>query len=884
MLRYLRAFLNRGRRGGESREELGFHVEMYVAEQVRAGVGEDEARRRARIELGDVEPVAEALLDQWPGAALDGVRLDLRQALRGLRRNAGFSLVCVLLISLGVFASTTLFTLVDRVLLRPLPYPEPARLVRLFETSPQRGISRIGVARGNLAAWRAASTSFEGMASAYAMGRTLGDAEGGGAEPVLAAQVTCDFFPLLGVKPLHGHLFEPDECRRASFNRANAPSGPDPVVVLGHGVWQRRFGGDPAVVGRTLSVERRPFRVIGVLPAELEQPEPGIDVYLAWELHTELTHDQRYTTALGRLRPGVTPAAAEGELSAIAARLAREFPPSNEGWSASVAPLHDEMTAGARTALLVLLGAALLVLLIACGNAALLFFARGSARAPEVALRLALGAARGRILRQGLLEAGVLAAVGGALGAGLAALGVAAVPWLWPDLPRLHELGVDGSALAFALLATFVAALLAGAVPALRAAGTDARLALDRGQRTSAARPAERLRDALVVAEVALTIVLLSGAGLLVRSVWSLRAAHPGFDPAGVLVAPIFLDAQQYDSAEKSRGYYARLFERLRALPGVRAVGGATTLPTSPLGPDFARPVWPAGRESDTGSVKQAWIRVITPGYLDALRIPLVAGRAFAAQDAPGGKPVLAVSQGLARQLWPSGDAVGQTLVVDYSTAGTYPYEVVGVVADVQFRGPRSEPLPEVYFPHDQKPYLILNVAVRSATSDPLPPAELRRVLREIDPQKPAQGVHRLSDLLGATFLLERRAMQLLTAFAALACLLSGLGLYGMLAYRVRLRAQEIGVRVALGASRARVVGFIASEGARLIGLGILAGFAGAVAGGRLLGRLLYGVSPADAPTAAAVLATIVLLGALASFLPARRATRVDPAEVLRRS
>src|SRR5262245_2728995 len=481
MLRYLRAFLNRGRRTGESREELRFHVEMYVAELLRAGVGEDEARRRARIGLGDVEPVAQALLDQWPGAALDGVRLDLRQALRGLRRNPGFSLVCVLLISLGVFASTTLFTLVDGVLLRPLPYPEPARLVRLFETSPQRDISRIGVARGNLAAWRAASQSFEGMASAYAMGRTLADSEGAGAEPVLAAQVTCDFFPLLGVKPLHGHLFEPDECRRASLSHANAPNGPDAVVVLGHGLWQRRFGGDPAVVGRMLSIERRPFRVIGVLPAELEQPEQGIDVYLAWELDSELPHDQRYTTALGRLRPGVTPGAAEGELSGIAARLAREFPPSNEGWSASVAPLQDEMTAGARTALLVLLGAALLVLLIACGNAALLFFARGSARAPEVALRLALGAARGRILRQGLLEAGVLAAVGGALGAGLAALGVAAVPRLWPDLPRLHELGIDGSALAFALLATVLAAVLAGGLPAGRAGGTGAARGPGRG-------------------------------------------------------------------------------------------------------------------------------------------------------------------------------------------------------------------------------------------------------------------------------------------------------------------------------------------------------------------------------------------------------------------
>jgi predicted permease len=349
-----------------------------------------------------------------------------------------------------------------------------------------------------------------------------------------------------------------------------------------------------------------------------------------------------------------------------------------------------------------------------------------------------------------------------------------------------------------------------------------------------------------------------------------------------VLVAPIFLDAQEYNSGDKSRAYYARLLERLRALPGVAAAGGATTLPTSPLGPDFARPVWPLGREEDARSVKQAWIRMITPGYLETLRIPVATGRDFSAADDMGAKKVVAVSHSLARSLWPGESAVGKSLVVDYSTAGTYPYEIVGVFGDVQFRGPRSEPVPEVYFPHAQRPYLVMHVGVRSTAPPYVVAAELRRVLREMDPQKPAQGVHRLSDLLGATFLIERRALQLLSAFAAAACLLSALGIHGMLAYRVRLRAQEIGVRVALGASRARVIRFVTWECGRLVVLGTLAGLLCAMAGGRLISGLLYGVSPTDPLTAAAVVATVAVLGMLASWLPALRAARLDPAQVLR--
>ncbi len=880
--RYLRELVARPRREREAREELQAHVEMFVAEQMRKGVGEAEARRRARLELGDVLPVVEDLSERRPGASLESLGRDLRLALRGLGRSRGFTLVSVLLIALGVFASTTIFTLVERVLFRPLPFPEPDRLVRLFEASPERGVPRTGVARGNLAAWRAEARGFERMATGYATGRTLSD--GQGAEVVLTAQFTCDMFPLLGVRALHGRTFTADECQRARYSSSAAPIGADPVVVLGHGLWAGRFGGDPAVVGRTIELERRSFRIVGVLAADLELPEPGAQAFLPWTLDEEMNHDQRYTTALARLRPGVTAAAAEAELGAVAARLGAERPETNSGWGVCVVPLHEQATATARPVLMLLLGASGLVLLIACGNVALLFFARGQARSHEAALRLALGAARGHVLRHGLLEAGILALAGGACGAALAGLAVAWVPQVWADLPRRSEIQLDGTALGFAVLATCVAALLAGALPAWRTAQTDPREAFGDGPRTTAGRPAQAARDALVVAEIALTVVLLAGAGLLVRSVAALQGANPGFESEGVLVAPVFLDAQGYSTGEKTRAYYARLFERLAALPGVVAVGGATALPTSPLGPDFARPVWPAERERDDGSVRQASIRMITPGYLDTLRIPVLEGRAFTAADAPGGKPVLAISETLARSLWPTESAIGKSLVVDYSTSGTYPYEVVGVVGDVRFDGPRSEPQSAVYFPHAQRSYLILNVAVRTAPGAPPLAPELRRVLHELDPQKPAYGVNRLDDLLGATYTQERRAMQLFVAFAAVACLLSGLGVYGMLAYRVRQRAAEIGVRLALGASRARIVGYVAGEGGRLLLRGTLLGLGAAALGARLLRGLLYGVGPADPLTAVAVLATLALLGALATCLPALRAASVDPASVLRRA
>jgi putative ABC transport system permease protein len=719
---------------------------------------------------------------------------DAAYALRMLRKGPGFSAVCVLTIGLGVGASTALFAVVDAVVLRPLPLPDPASLVAIYDTNPSLGVERSGIASGNLADWRRRAQRFRGMAGYYTMGRTL--TVGLESEVVLTAQMTEDFFPLLGVTAALGRTFTREETAAALFNTAAAPVGPDPVVVLAHSLWQRRFGGDPSVVGQTLVLERRPCRVVGVMPSGFTMPGPDVQLLIPWGFSGEEPRDQHYVAAVARLAPDTTLAEAEGELRAVATALAGVYPETNRGWSVKLVSLQEDVVGDSGRTLFVLLAAVALVLLVACANVALLSLARGLERAHEASIRLALGATRRRLLRQFLMESLLLAAAGGVLGAVLAVAGVMLLRRTSAGLPRLHEVALDPRALLFACAATAAAALVSGlpsawrrtrAQPAPDLAGTQARVA-GAGHRHS-------LRDALVIAEVAMAVVLLVGASLLVRSYQRLRAVDPGFDPRGVLVAPIFLDMEGYGSGGRSRAYYATLIERLEALPGVVSAGGATALPASPLGPDFERPVWPEEIPNDPGVRRPAWVRMVTTKYFRTLGMQIVEGRGFDERDAPQGARAVILSQSLARRLWPEGGAVGRRLVVDYSTSGTYPYDVVGVVNDVRFGGPRTEPRHEIYLPHAQRPYLVMNVAVRTS-ADPryLAPA-VREVLRELDPRKPAHGIHRLDDLLGATYSRDRHAMLVLSAFAAVALLLSLLGIHGILSHRVRERTREIGIR-----------------------------------------------------------------------------------------
>lgn len=865
----------------ESVVELEQHVALAAADKVRAGVDVREARRQARLELGHVAVVREQLAEGRSGFMLDQLLKEITYAGRVLRRVPGQTVLSVATIGVGIAVSTVLFALIDGVVLRPLPYPDAETLVAISDTNLAIGVDRTGVASGNIDDWRREASAFEGIAGHYAMGRTLSaDTD---ADVVLTAQVSADFFPLARVPALVGRTFTEAETLAAQYNTANAPTGADPVVIIGHDLWQQRFGGDPSVVGRSVGFERRPFRVVGVMPPGFALPEAGVQAWIPWDLTGEGPRDQHYLGGIGRLRPGVSVGQADQELNQIAATLGRRYPDTNAGWGVRVSPLAAEVVGDSAQVLWFLFAAVGLVLLVACANVALLSVMRGLDRSVENAVRLALGSTQGRLLRQSWIESLMLALVGGLVGVALAAGGLRLIPLLVPDFPRLHEVALSVRVVSFAFAVTAVAAVLSGLLPAWRGARAEPASGL-RGAsvRTTGGSRQHRVRDGLVVAQVALALILLCGSGLLVRSFLALRAADPGFTPAGVLVAPIFLDSQSYGTSEQARAYYDTLFTRLATLPGVEAVGGATTLPTSPLGPDFDRPVWPEGTPDERDRVPAA-VRMVTPGYFPALRLEIAAGRPFDVRDHPDAPPVVMVSETLANRLWPGQSAVGQNLVIDYSTVGTYPYEVVGVVGDVRFQGPRSEPRAEVYLPHAQRSYLIMHVAIRTV-GDPraLIPA-VRAALRDIDPQKPAYGLTPLEDLVGATMVRDQQTMVALLAFAAAAVFLAMLGVYAVLSARVRERHQEIGLRMALGADRSQLVGWVAVGGLRLLGWGALLGLLAAWPLTGLVGSALYGVQPTDPVTVATVVVVLFAVGSIAMCVPSWRATKVDPVAVLRR-
>lgn len=878
-LRRLTELTRPGSLDREAQDELAHHFDLAVAEKVEAGVNPKEARRQARLELGDPEATREVLREGRLGFRLDMFIKDALLASRTLRKRPVFAAVCILTIGLGVGASTALFALVDAVVLRPLPLPDPDTLVSVYDANPGKGIERTGVTTGNLRDWRQRATRLQGVAGHYTMGRTL--TVGVESEVVLTAQVTEGFFDLLRTKPAAGRIFTREETAAAVFNGAAAPVGTDLVAMISHGLWQRRFAGDPAVTERTIMIDRKVFRIVGVTPAGFTLPAPDVQIFLPWAIAPTAPRDQHYVSAVARLAPGVSIRQAEDELKSVANGLAREYPRTNEGWSVGLVPLKEDIVGDSSRTLFVLLAAVGLVLLVACANVALLSLARGLERVHEASIRLALGASRARLVGQFLVEALVVSTAGGALGAALAYGAIALMKRMAADVPRLQEAALDPRALAFACAASAAAALISGLPSAWKQSRARPSKALLGAAVFAGSAGRRTLRDLLVVAEVAVAVVLLGGASLLVRSYQQLSAVDPGFNAQGVLVAPIFLDMESYGGDGRSRIYYETLIERLEALPGVVSAGGATALPASPLGPDFARPVWPADGPGDEEAKRPAWVRIVTPRYFETLGIRVVEGRAFDRREGPDGARAVILSEGVAQRLWPGRSAVGQRLVVDYSSAGTYPYEVVGVVNDVRFSGPRVGAREEIYLAHAQRPYLILNMAVRTKGDPRLLAPAVRDVLHDLDPRKPAQGLHALEDLLGATYARDRRSMMVLSAFALVAMLLALLGVHGMLSHHVRERSREIGIRMAIGANRGHVIAWVAGRGLKLSLAGLLIGCALAIVLGQGLSSLLFGVRLTDPAALMAVMA-LPLIGFVVSLHPAWRAARIHPAEVLR--
>ena len=875
-----RRFRNLTRRSAlwrEMDEEMRHHVELEARDLEARGVPPVEARRRAIAAFGGVERYREAGWDARGTRWLEDLGRDLAYAFRSLRRAPGFTLMAVTCMALGIGVTTTIFAVVHGVLLRPLPFPDSDRLVVVYAANPERDLWEVNISRPDYLEWRDRNRSFErlGMwtwSTITFSGGTQGDGE---AERVDAADVSPELFPLLGVRPQLGRGFLPGE---------DVP-GRDRVLLLSHALWQRRFGGDPSIVGRTITADSLPYTVVGVMPQGFQFPEEG----LAWRpLAGDALLDDHgsrfYASAIGRLRPGSTFEQAKADMAAISRALEREFPEGNTGWEAQLVPLREELVGDLRRPLLVMLGAVACVLLIACANVANLLLARGTARRRELAIRTAIGAGRGRVVRQLLTESLAIASLGGVLGGLLAVLGVQLASHVFPGgLPFFVTLRVDAVVLGFVVLVSAASGALFGSLPALRASDFDPAPTL----RESAAgagesRARHRARAALVVAEVALSLVLMTGAGLLIRSYRALDRTELGFDQRGILSMRVTLPSAEYGDEARRATFYEELLARLARLPGVEAVGSAEGVPFS--GWDVQYGITVEGRApAPTGQEPDAHAQQVTPGFFRAIGARILRGRGFTMADRAPDSPVVVVNESFARRFFPAGDALGRRVKTG-SFDGPDPWgTIVGVVSDWRhYRLP--QPMgPAMYYAYFQAPGPTQTLVLRSRLEDPstLMPA-VRDVLRQLDPDVPPYSVATFEQMMARTVSQQRLQGRTLGAFAALALLLAAVGLYGVIAYSVTQRAREIGLRVALGASRSEVVRVVVAQGARLVLVGIVLGLAVALPASRALAALLYEVRATDPTTFLGVPALLAAVALLASAVPAFAAARVDPQVALR--
>jgi putative ABC transport system permease protein len=795
---------------------------------------------------------------------------DLRLAFRSLRRTPGFTTVVVLTLALGIGANTAIFSVVNGVLLKPLPYRAPGQLMLVWEKN-SRGNPRNTVSPANYLDWRDRNRSFSALADFGWSGITL---TGGSPEHVEGRSISPEFFRVLDVQPELGRLFTPEE---------DAPNGPR-VLLLSHGLWQRRYGADPSIVGHTIPVAGGDARVVGVMPASVQSMPYGNDQY--WEpLHLDPADRKRmgrYTLAIGRLKDGVSQAAAQAEMSAIADQLSREQPQFNTGWGANVVALTEQFVGATRPVLLTLLGAVSLVLLIACANVANLMLVRAAGRRREFAVRAALGAGRRRLIRERLAESLVLAAAGGVAGSLLAAWGIDLLIGAGPaQVPRLAQIGIDGRVLAVTALVTLTVGVVFGLTGAWGSGNGGMAADLHgAGRRTTSGAAASRLRGALVVTQVSLAVVLLVGAGLLVRSLQRLTAVDPGFDPTGVLTVAVDLPQATYPDAARQAAFNRDLLRRARALPGAESAAMIDFLPLG--GPGSATSFSVVGRPpAAAGQQPVADIRVADPDYFHTMRIPIRRGRAPSPQDGAGQPPVVIVNETLAQHLWPGADPVGQRIQIEMWDPDAK-VEIVGVAGDVLSAGLDQERRPMIYFPAEQAPLGSPHLLIRTQ-GDPLALAgQVRSAVHDIDHDLPIGEVSTMENYLLVSISDRRFPMFVLSLFAALAVALAAVGIYGVLSHGVGQRTQEIGVRMALGARLGDILALVIGQGAMLVGLGAIAGLAGALALSKVLHGLLFEVTASDPLTYVGVALLLFAVALAAMLLPARRAATVDPVVALK--
>ena len=811
---------------------------------------------------------------------------DLAQALRALVRSPGVTLGTSLLLALGVAATTTLFAFVDAALLRPLPYDQSDRLVMMWESNLSLGRLRQGPSPGDVVDWVARNDAFDAITASMAVSATLRGRDGG--TPISGAHVTRGFFDVFRRQPLLGRTFLDDEYRGATSITSQQPSSAEPVIVLSYRLWQT-LGADLQMVGRTVSVEGRDWRVIGVMPADFAVPDATATFWAPWDMPVSYRprfpngppRDARFLRVVGRMKPGLAVAGAEARMQTLASALAVEHPATNVGWTVELAPLAEVIARPSRSELLLVFAAMVCLLLLVCANVASLAIARGVARAREIAIRLALGAGGSRVTRQLIAESGLSAIVTMVIAILLTGWWVEAALAIAPtNIPRLHEVGMTLRVASFAAVLALVVTAIGSAIPTFRASRTPIAGALKDGGGVSLG-AAGRLRAGLVVAEIAAAVMLLVGAGLLARTFAELRRVDVGFDTRNLLVLRITPDAARYRTGAQTTDYYRRVLASLREVPAIKSVAAVTNLPMSTIGSDFTRPFWPEQIGPAGKKVADASIRMATPGYFATLGLPLVAGREFTDRDDGEAPRVVIINQTLARSTWGSEDPVGRNLVLDY-LRGAYPYEVVGVVRDAREHGPRSEPVPEIFIPHAQNPYLVLNVIART-NLDPMTVAPTARAAAlGVDADQPVHSITTMAQLLGESMQIDRFATLLITLFAVGGLITAAGGVYALLAYTVMQRRREIALRMALGASPQRVARSIVLESLLLAAAGGALGLTGAAASTRFARTLLFGVAPQDPITLVTAVVVLLVVVVLASWLPARRASLIDPGRAMR--
>jgi putative ABC transport system permease protein len=796
---------------------------------------------------------------------------DVKYGARMLGKDRGVTLLAALTLALGIGANTTIFSVLHSVLLRPLPYEDPDRIVMVFEKRVRENTLTNVVSPADFLDWKSQNRSFSHLAAmSYPMVDLTGEGE---PERIAAGQVTSEFFGALGVPPARGRLFK----------AGDEQPGHDNVVVLTHGLWQRRFAGNPAIVGKSIRLNGLPHTVIGILPAAFRFSDRRLDLWIPFAFPPVFRHVRavHFLFVYGRLKPGVDLEQAQADMETLGANLERQYPNDNRGHRANVVPLREQLVGEIRPALRLLAGAVGFVLLIACANVANLLLARALGRQREMAVRQALGASRGRVVRQLLTESLMLSLAAGMVGTLLALWGVDLLKLLIPknvNALGLREFGLNAPVLAFTAGLSFLTGMVFGLAPALQSSRSDPNNALKEGGRgATPGRSMRRLRSALVATEFALSLVLLTGAGLMIRTLLRLQEVNPGFNPQDVMTAPIMLPENRYREPLRTAEFFRQLAANLRATPGIEGVGMISHLPMS--GQENRTGIAVEGYEPSSGEPTRAHHRIVSPGYFETMQIPLLEGRLFNERDTPRGTPVLLVNQTMAKKYWRGQSPIGRRVRL----GGTEVWrEVVGVVGDVKHWGLANQVNPEMYLPAEQTPTGFMNVVVRSSRGLTAVAAAMRAQLQALDEDQPMPTLATMEEVIAQSIASRRFLMVLLGIFAGAAILLAAVGTYGVMSYAVSQRRDEIGIRMALGAEPRDIFRLVIRQGMSLTLAGVATGLAGAFWLSKFLADMVFGVPPKDPLTFAGVATLLAFVSLAACWVPARRASKVDPMVALR--